>query len=134
MFQESCTQPVYQLSLSENWCGYEQILREKNMQLMELQFYINKIARCLGIVDILSASRQDNQFKTLIKCSTIFTSRLSTNHKNIQQASDLLSISEQYTSPKHQYPSKLFHSILKPSKPCLIISIQNNSSGNIWSH
>ena len=34
------------------------------LQLTELQFYINNIARCLGIVDILSARRQYHKFNT----------------------------------------------------------------------
>ena len=51
--------------------------------------YINKIARCLGIVYILNIRRQDHQWKNLMKCSTIFTSWLYTNHIYIQQASDI---------------------------------------------
>ena len=58
----SWNKPVYYLSLSENSSGYEQTIRNNNMQLMELQFYIKNIARCLGIVDLLSVSRQDHQF------------------------------------------------------------------------
>ena len=44
--------------------GYEKTLRKKNMQLTELQFYINNIARCLDIVDLLSTRRQYHQFNT----------------------------------------------------------------------
>ena len=51
--------------------GYKQTLYENNMQLTELKLYINKIARCLGIVVILSARIQDHQFKLFIKCSTL---------------------------------------------------------------
>ena len=39
---------------------------------MGLQFYINNITRCIGIVDNMSAMRQDLHLNTLIKCSTIF--------------------------------------------------------------
>ena len=56
--------PDYHLSLSYNSSGYEQTLYKKNMQLTKLQFYINNIARCLGIVDILSERRQDHKFIT----------------------------------------------------------------------
>ena len=35
------------------------------MQLTELKPYINNITRCLGILDILSADRQDHQFNSL---------------------------------------------------------------------
>ena len=50
MSQVAYTKSVYQTILSENSSGYEQMLYEKNMQLTELQLYINNIARCLGIV------------------------------------------------------------------------------------
>ena len=76
-------------SNSDHSSGYEQILCEKNMQLTELKLYINNIARCLCIVDILSARIQYHQWYTLIKFATLFTSWLSTNHNNIQQASDI---------------------------------------------
>ena len=72
-----------------------------NLQLTELQFYINNIARFLGIVVLLSERIQCHQLNTLIKCSTFFTGRLSTNHNNIQQTSDLLSNIEQYTSQQY---------------------------------
>ena len=75
------------------------MLRDKNLQLTELQFYINNITRCLGIVVLLSESRQDHQWYNLIKIATLFTSQLSKNHNNIQQASNLTRISEHYTSP-----------------------------------
>ena len=63
MYKVSCTKLVYHLSISDNSSGYEQTLREKNMQLMALQFYINNIPRCLDIVDILYARRKYHQFK-----------------------------------------------------------------------
>ena len=40
------------------------------MQLIELQFYISNIKKCLGIVVILSASRKDNNFSTIINSYT----------------------------------------------------------------
>ena len=40
-------------------------LRENNMQLTELQFYTNNIARFLGIVVLLSARIKCHQFITL---------------------------------------------------------------------
>ena len=45
-------------------------LCEKNLQLPELQFYINDIARCISIVVILAARIQDHQFNNIIKCYT----------------------------------------------------------------
>ena len=69
------------------------------MQRTELQIYINTIASCLGIVDLLSERRQYHQWYTIIKCAAVFTSQLSTNNNNIQQASDIKMKSEQYTSP-----------------------------------
>ena len=51
--------------------GDEQTLREKNLQLTELQLYINNITRCPGTVVILFARRKDHQLNTLIKCSTL---------------------------------------------------------------
>ena len=59
------TKPVYHLSLLENSSGYKQTLREKKLQLTELQFYTNNIARCIGIMDILYTSGKDHQFNTL---------------------------------------------------------------------
>ena len=53
------------MSLSGNSSGYEQTLSKNNLQIIELQFYINNIASCIGIVVILSARIQDNQFITL---------------------------------------------------------------------
>ena len=84
-------------SNSYNSSGYEQTLCENNMQLTELQLYINNIARCIGILGLLSAARKIQHCYNLIKCPTIFTSRLSTNHNIIQQAADLQA--EKYTSP-----------------------------------
>ena len=61
MYKVACNNPVYHLSLSDNSSGYEQTLLEKNLQLTELKFYINNIGGCLGMVDLLSTRRQDNQ-------------------------------------------------------------------------
>ena len=58
------------LSISDNSSGYEKKLHEKNLQLTQLQFYIKNIARCIGIVVLLSEKGQDNQFNTFIKCYT----------------------------------------------------------------
>ena len=46
------------------------MLREENLQLIDLKLYTNNIAKCLDVVVILSARRQYNQFNNLIKCST----------------------------------------------------------------
>ena len=70
MPQVSWTKPVYHMSLSDNSSGYDETLRENNLQLIELQFYINNIIRCIGIVDILSEERKDHQFNTLINYYT----------------------------------------------------------------
>ena len=45
------------------------------MQLTELQFYINNLERCLGIVNLLSTRIQDHQCYTIIKCVALFTSQ-----------------------------------------------------------
>ena len=63
MPQVAWNKPDY-TRLSDNSSGYEQTLCEKNLQLTELQFYIKNIARCLGIVVLLSARRQDHQLRT----------------------------------------------------------------------
>ena len=55
-------------TISNKSSGYDQNLREKNLELKELKFYINNITRCLGIVVILSALRKYHQLNTLIKC------------------------------------------------------------------
>ena len=55
---------VYRMIQSGKPSGYDQTLREKNPQLTELKFYINNIARCIGIVYILSARRQYHLFNT----------------------------------------------------------------------
>ena len=119
---------VYHLSQSGNSSGYEQTLREKNLQLTELQLYTNNIARSLGIVDIFSAVRKYHQLNTftsfilsyksiIYKSSSIwysinfrsiysptfikpliFYQFQSINQIIIQQASDILSISGQYTA------------------------------------
>ena len=57
---------------SDKSSGYEQTLRKKNLQLTELQLFINNIASFLSILFVLSARRQDFQFNTLIKCFTFF--------------------------------------------------------------
>ena len=64
MSKVACNKPFYHLSQSGNSSGYEQTLCEQNLQPMELQLYINNIARCLGIVDILSSRIQDHHFNT----------------------------------------------------------------------
>ena len=46
------------------------MLYENNLQLTELQFYINKNARCLGKLDLISKRRQNIQLNTIIKCCT----------------------------------------------------------------
>ena len=74
------------------------MLRKNNLQLKELKFYINNISRCLGIVVVLSTRRQYDQLNTIMKCSNIFKGILSINHNNIQQVSDIISISDQYTA------------------------------------
>ena len=79
--------------------GYEQTLSENNMKLTELQFYIKNITSCIGIVNLISEIIKDHQWKTLIKCYTIFTSQLYTNHNNIQQASDLRQTSRAFYNP-----------------------------------
>ena len=79
------------MSLSDNSNGYEKILLENNLQLTELQFYINNIARCLGIVVILSARIQDRQFNTLIKCYTF----LQANYLQITQQASVSQITLQ---------------------------------------
>ena len=68
---------------------YEQTRVENNMQLTELQIYINNIAGCIGIVGFISEMIQYHQLNTIIKCYTLFTSLVYTNHNNIQQPSDI---------------------------------------------
>ena len=76
-----------------------------SLQLKELKFYINNIARCLSIVVLLSERRQYHQFNTPKERSTL----LSVDYIKItQQASDLLSISEQYIA---QHSKSLWSSI-----------------------
>ena len=96
------------------------MLRKKNIQLIELQFYINNIARCLGIVYILSARIKYHQLNIIIKCSTFLQvyylqitttfnnplilklkqsniqAHLYTTYNYTHQDSGILSISEQY--------------------------------------
>ena len=88
MSQLTCNKPVYYLSLSDNSSGYKQMLREKNLQLTELQFYTKNKTRCQFIVALLYSRIQYYQWYTLIKCATIFTTLLSIIHNSIQQASD----------------------------------------------
>ena len=90
-------------SNSYNSIVHEKMLRKKNMQLPQLQLYINNIARCLGILDLLSAKRKYHQWNNLIKCYTIFTSHLSTNFKNSQQDYDLQTKRDQSTSSTKKY-------------------------------
>ena len=75
------------------------MLCEKNPKLMDLKFYINNIARCLGIVDLLSTRRQDHQCYDFIKHGTLFTSQLSIDCNYIHRNSILLFNSDKYTIP-----------------------------------
>ena len=53
-----------------NWLdpsGNEKNIYEKNLQLSELQLYINNIKRWLDILNLLYARKQYNQVTTLIK-------------------------------------------------------------------
>ena len=113
--QVACNHPVYYLIILYNSSGYEKTIRKENIQLTELKFYINIIKRCLGIVIILSASRQDHQWYALIKCATIVTSRVFKNNNNIQQASDIQMKPEQSTRPYiynlQLYSPRLWYSI-----------------------
>ena len=58
-------------SIQDNSSDYDQMLYDNNMQLMELQFYINNIARCLDIVDLLYIIIQYQKCNTIIKCDNI---------------------------------------------------------------
>ena len=60
--------------------GYDQMLCEKNMWLTELQLFINNIARCLSILDIIYARIQDYWWNNLIQCYTLFKTWLSTTY------------------------------------------------------
>ena len=75
-----------------NSSGNEKRLRDNNLQLTKLQFYINNITRCIDIVNLISARIQYHQWYTLIKCDTIFTIQLSTNYNYIHQYYILLLI------------------------------------------
>ena len=79
------------------------MIHKKMIQLMELQFYINNIIRCLGIVDLISSRRQYHHFYTLIKCATLFKIQLSNNYNYIQKDSVILSILEQSKIPTKLY-------------------------------
>ena len=59
------------------------MIHKNNPQLLELQFYINNIERCLDKVDVLSVRIQNHQWYTIIKYATHFTSQLSKNHNKI---------------------------------------------------
>ena len=48
-------------SNAENSSSYEKMLREKNLQLPELQFYINNIAGFLVIVELIFSRRKYHQ-------------------------------------------------------------------------
>ena len=63
--------PVYHMSQSGNSSGYDQTLREKNMQLTELQFYINNITSCPGIVDLFICKYTGSSVQHFHKCSTL---------------------------------------------------------------
>ena len=75
------------------------MLCEKNTQLTELQFYIKKIIRFLGIVETLSARIQYHQCYILIKCDTLIMSQLYTTYNHIRWDCVLPSISDHYTNP-----------------------------------
>ena len=64
MYKVAWNKLVYHLSLSYKSIFYEQTLHNKDLQLTELQFYINKITRYLNIVNILSARREYDPFNT----------------------------------------------------------------------
>ena len=66
---------------------------------MELQLYIKNTARCLVIVDHLSTQIQYHQCNTIIKCGTIFKSKLSKNYNNIQQDSGFQMINRAIYKP-----------------------------------
>ena len=85
------------------------------MWITELQFYINNIARCIGIVDIIFTSRKDHPWNTIIKCYTLLKSQLSKNNKKFQWELDL-----NYQSA---IPSILFL-IMSPSTNTQSISIE----------
>ena len=72
------------------------------MKLTELQLYINNIARCIGIVDLLSAGRQDHQCYTLTKCVTLLKIQLSTNYNCVHRYSVIILIPYQSTIPTKQ--------------------------------
>ena len=69
----------------DNSSGYEQTLRENNMQLTELQFYTNNITRCLSIVVLLYARRQDHQFITLTIALLPYKSIIHKSHNKPNQ-------------------------------------------------
>ena len=71
MSKAACNNPVHHLSLSYNSNYYEKMLPEINLQLTELQFYMNKIARCVCIVDVFSAGKCFSSVQHFHKCSTL---------------------------------------------------------------
>ena len=95
-----------------------------------IKFYINNISRRLRIVVILSTSIQYQHFNTLNKCPL-----LQVNNQQIRQASDILSISEQYTAHNSTilwYPIN-FRAIYIPSlnKPLILYQFQSNIQPSI---
>ena len=74
------------------------MIRDKNLQRMELQFYIKNVARCVGIVDFISKRRQDHQCNTIIQYETFFEYNLSTKYIKFKQESDLQNKTEKSTS------------------------------------
>ena len=123
-------------SIPENLWGYEQTLPKKSLQLTELKLYINSMERCLSIVDIISARREDHQWNNLIKFDNNFNNeiiyklqknltRLKPSHKNraiynhnktiflnMSPSKNTWSVSSEKTTP---YPAD--QTIPKPSAP-----------------
>ena len=80
-----CANSWIEIILINKSSSYKRTLREKNLQLADLQLYIKNIARCLGKLDFISVRIKYHQWNVLIKCSTQNTSWLYINHKNFQQ-------------------------------------------------
>ena len=108
------------MSLSDNSSGYEQTLCEKNLQLMELKFYIKDITRCLVIVYLISIRR-------LVHCGDIFRSQLYKYYINFKLGCGLQTKAYQYTSPKNYIP--LYVSIHKHT-----IHLQWENHSIYWSY
>ena len=98
------------------------------MQLIELQLYINNIARCLVIFDIPYSRIKNHQWYTIIKCNTLFTSQLSSNYNSIYRDSVILSNSEQYTSPTKYLFLVMYPSINTLSGSNYNINISNEAT------